>query len=31
MPGGRKVKWEQIKAIAHEYLGIIYYWSKGYI
>ena len=27
----RKVKWEQIKAIAHEYLGIIYYWWKGYI
>ncbi len=27
----RKVKLEQIKAIAHEYLGIIYYWWKGYV
>ncbi len=27
----RKVKWEQIRAIGHEYLGIIYYWWKGYI
>jgi len=25
------VKFEQIKAIAHEYLGIAYYWVKGYI
>jgi len=25
------VKFEQIKAIMHEYLGIIYYWVKGYI
>jgi uncharacterized SAM-binding protein YcdF (DUF218 family) len=22
---------EQLKAIAHEYAGIIYYWIKGYI
>ena len=22
---------EQIKAIIHEYLGIVYYWVKGYI
>ena len=27
----RKVKWKQIRAIAHEYLGIVYYWWKGYI
>ena len=27
----KRVKLEQIKAIAHEYLGIIYYWWKGYI
>lgn len=25
------IKWEQIKAIVHEYLGIVYYWWKGYI
>ncbi|MFC1624676.1 YdcF family protein, partial [Candidatus Omnitrophota bacterium] len=25
------VKIEQIRAIMHEYLGIIYYWVKGYI
>ena len=25
------VKLEQIKAIMHEYLGIIFYWFKGYI
>lgn len=25
------VKWEQIRAIAHEYLGILYYLFKGYI
>jgi uncharacterized SAM-binding protein YcdF (DUF218 family) len=25
------VKLEQIKAIAHEYLSIVYYWFKGYI
>lgn len=25
------IKWEQVRAIFHEYLGIIYYWSKGYI
>jgi len=25
------IKLEQIKAIAHEYLGIVYYWFKGYI
>ena len=28
---GKKVKLEQIKAIMHEYLGIVYYWVKGYI
>ena len=28
---GRKVRWGQIRAIGHEYLGIIYYWWKGYI
>ena len=27
----RRIKLEQIKAIIHEYLGIIYYWWKGYI
>jgi uncharacterized SAM-binding protein YcdF (DUF218 family) len=27
----KKVKWKHIKAIAHEYAGIIYYWLKGYI
>jgi len=29
----RKVgsKWEQVRAIFHEYLGIIYYWWKGWI
>ncbi|UCB57003.1 MAG: YdcF family protein [Candidatus Omnitrophota bacterium] len=26
-----KVKWEQIRAIGHEYLGILYYFIKGYI
>lgn len=25
------VRLEQIKAIMHEYLGIVYYWIKGYI
>jgi len=25
------IKLEQIKAIMHEYLGIVYYWIKGYI
>jgi uncharacterized SAM-binding protein YcdF (DUF218 family) len=25
------VRIEQIRAIAHEYLGIVYYWFKGYI
>ena len=25
------IKLEQIRAIMHEYLGIIYYWFKGYI
>lgn len=25
------VRWEQIRAIGHEYLGILYYWWKGYI
>ncbi|MFA4992209.1 MAG: YdcF family protein, partial [Candidatus Omnitrophota bacterium] len=25
------VNWAQIRAIAHEYLGIVYYWAKGYI
>jgi uncharacterized SAM-binding protein YcdF (DUF218 family) len=25
------VRPEQIKAIAHEYMGILYYWFKGYI
>ncbi len=25
------IKLEQIRAIVHEYLGIIYYWFKGYI
>ena len=24
-------KWQQIRAIFHEYLGILYYWWKGYI
>ena len=27
----KKVKWKHIKAIAHEYIAIIYYWWKGYI
>lgn len=29
----RKVgsRWEQVRAIFHEYLGILYYWWKGYI
>lgn len=27
----RKINLEQIKAIFHEYLGILYYWWKGYI
>jgi len=26
-----KIKVEQIKAIIHEYLGILYYWTKGYL
>lgn len=26
-----KIKWEQIRAIGHEYLGIVYYFVKGYI
>jgi len=25
------VRFEQIKAVIHEYLGIVYYWTKGYI
>ncbi len=25
------IRLEQIKAIAHEYLGIVYYWFKGYV
>ncbi|MBU1146732.1 MAG: YdcF family protein [Candidatus Omnitrophica bacterium] len=25
------IKLEQIRAIAHEYLGVLYYWLKGYI
>jgi len=25
------IKWEQFRAIFHEYLGILYYWWKGYI
>lgn len=32
--GRRKLKqisWRQIKGIVHEYLGIVYYWRKGYI
>lgn len=24
-------RWQQIRAIFHEYLGILYYWAKGYI
>ena len=28
---GKKVRWEQVRAIGHEYLGIVYYWWKGYI
>ena len=27
----KKVKWKHIRAIAHEYIAIIYYWLKGYI
>jgi len=27
----KKITWEQIKGFWHEYLGIIYYWWKGYI
>jgi uncharacterized SAM-binding protein YcdF (DUF218 family) len=27
----RRVKLEQIRAIVHEYLGIVYYWWKGWI
>ncbi len=27
----KQVKWKHIKAIAHEYLAIIFYWIKGYI
>jgi len=25
------VKMEQIRAIMHEYIGIVYYWFKGYM
>ena len=28
---GEGVKLKQIRAIMHEYLGIVYYWLKGYI
>ena len=28
---GTRVKLEQIKAVMHEYLGILYYYIKGYI
>ena len=27
---GKRVKMKHIKAIVHEYLGIVYYWWKGY-
>lgn len=27
----RRISLQQIRAIFHEYLGIIYYWQKGYI
>lgn len=27
----RKINLEQVLGIAHEYLGIVYYWFKGYI
>jgi uncharacterized SAM-binding protein YcdF (DUF218 family) len=27
----RKINLKQIKGIVHEYLGILYYWCKGYI
>jgi uncharacterized SAM-binding protein YcdF (DUF218 family)/glycosyltransferase involved in cell wall biosynthesis len=27
----KKVRLEQIKAIGHEYLGVLYYWWKGWI
>lgn len=27
----KKVKWKHIRAIAHEYIAIIYYWLKHYI
>lgn len=28
---GRKISLQQIKGILHEYIGIIYYWNKGWI
>jgi uncharacterized SAM-binding protein YcdF (DUF218 family) len=28
---GRKIEARQIKGIVHEFIGIIYYWFKGYI
>lgn len=27
----RRVKWEQIRALFHEAVGILYYWCKGYV
>ena len=30
-PTWRQASLEQIRGIAHEYLGIVYYWLKGYI
>ncbi len=27
----KKVRWKHIRAIGHEYMGIIYYWLKDYI
>lgn len=28
---GGLATWRQVRAIAHEYIGILYYWSKGYV
>ena len=25
------VRWKHVRAIIHEYLGIVYYWWKGYV
>lgn len=28
---GHEVSWKHVRAIVHEYLGIVYYWWKGYV